>query len=793
MSDLYGIAKSGLQAYKESLATTGQNIANVGNENYARREANLSQIKSASSDVLSISSNSSYGVKVDGITRAFDQFIDVQLQEASSGLASATSQTLVLEQLEKVLRPNDYTVSKKIQEFFAHLSTVSQDPSDLAARHVAVDSGKAVTNSIRTAASGIIDLRDLVQGNVEANVVDFNNKIIALNGIQKEILGNTSKKSTPNDLFDQRDALLKDLSSIAAINVEYHTNGSVKVMMGTSGQSQTIISGLTYKKLELQQVDGSTRVFLKGDTGASVTTLQIQSGEIAGNLAADVTLKEVKKSLDDLTKRLVTEFNEMHNFGVDLDGIQGQDFFGLEAIEIKKVSPRESTAQLRVDGQSPTLNGVELTVSYQTASDTWNVYDENDSLLLNFDKTAEFQGLRFNFEGKADLGDSFRVLVTNDNSVNLKSLISDGRKLAASSFYSVEPTVGNSSEASLSISKFDANKADALTNLGEFFDEPRNSANPTAFRNNGAIGYFSNVSSVSELTSLKSQPKLQFSVPITDLDANSKLKINLGGTEHIFSVGSYISDVSSYGEIANRLNTGAIKSNVSSLTFADLGLFAGGTSIALTVTSDELTGLAQDGDLGTGTLNSISGISIPADTGNAPIQIFTREGFQISGEPISEEQASILLIEANGFSKDAKYSAAYLGMGSNSGYIGAEIDRRTTSGLQSKSITVAGFSNNLNVYASNAFPTSRVGLTGDVTFVTDASYTASVSTDQGMMAGQIAAKINNEIGKYGLNALASNKLELFNISNGRIKFDIFGDNSVASEIDITISGGDTSG
>ena len=64
-----------------------------------------------------------------------------------------------------------------------------------------------------------------------------------------------------------------------------------------------------------------------------MTTLQIQSGEIAGNLAADVTLKEVKKSLDDLTKRLVTEFNEMHNFGVDLDGIQGQDFLGLRQLK----------------------------------------------------------------------------------------------------------------------------------------------------------------------------------------------------------------------------------------------------------------------------------------------------------------------------------------------------------------------------------------------------------------------------------------------------------------------------
>ena len=45
MSDLYGIAKSGLKAYQESLATTGQNIANVGNENYARREVGLSEMR----------------------------------------------------------------------------------------------------------------------------------------------------------------------------------------------------------------------------------------------------------------------------------------------------------------------------------------------------------------------------------------------------------------------------------------------------------------------------------------------------------------------------------------------------------------------------------------------------------------------------------------------------------------------------------------------------------------------------------------------------------------------------
>ena len=33
MSDLFGIAKSGIKAYKEGLATTGQNIANVETNN----------------------------------------------------------------------------------------------------------------------------------------------------------------------------------------------------------------------------------------------------------------------------------------------------------------------------------------------------------------------------------------------------------------------------------------------------------------------------------------------------------------------------------------------------------------------------------------------------------------------------------------------------------------------------------------------------------------------------------------------------------------------------------------
>ena len=169
MSDIYGIAKSGLQAYKEGLATTGQNIANVGNKDYARREAPVSEVKS-SNDVLQVSNTAGFGVKVDGITRAFDQFIDTQLQSAASSFYFSPSQAVVLNQLETVVRPAEGSVSQKIQELFSSLNAVAQDPSDLASRHVAADASKALVNSITTVANGISDLRTFVSQDIESNI-----------------------------------------------------------------------------------------------------------------------------------------------------------------------------------------------------------------------------------------------------------------------------------------------------------------------------------------------------------------------------------------------------------------------------------------------------------------------------------------------------------------------------------------------------------------------------------------------------------------------------------------------
>lgn len=791
MSDLYGIAKSGLQAYKESLATTGQNIANVGNENYSRREAKLGQIKVASADVLSISSNTSFGVKVESITRAFDQFIDMQLQSSSSDLSFATSQTLILQQLETVLRPNDTTIAAKLHDFFSDLSTVSQDPSDLAARNIAIDSAKAVVNSIRNVANGITDLRRLTSESIIGDIEDFNAKLSALNTVQKEILGKTSIKATPNDILDQRDTLLKDLSELAAITVDYNKDGSVKLSIGTTGQGQVLLDGLTHKKLKVQTVNGGSSIFLDGE-GSGVTKLQVQAGEIAGFLAADINLKEAKSSLDDLTKRLVSEFNEVHKFGVDLDGTQGSDFFYLDAVEIQKESSSVSTSQLRIEGVPQSLVNNELNVVFDASSNGWNISDQSGKILHNFAASSEFNGLRFSIDGEAALGDRFTVKFSDNNSANLQILITDGKRLAASSYYSIEPNPENLSDAKLELNQFEPKRVDNLSNLEQFFSDPRDSANSVNFVNTGVLGYLSNVDDLKNFTSLKSQAKIYFGVPISELNTNTKLKISLGSNEHVFSIGDYVTNIESYSEITRLLNSGAIKSDSNNLSFSDLGLYAGGDLNGLTVSSDEQSDNAQDGLLKSGSLNSVSGIFSPADTGDTGIQVFTREGLQLAGVPLSNQEATDLLSEENGFSSNASYSAKYLAIGNDSSYIGADISRFTTAGLDIYSISAKGFNDHLAVYAGNAFPTSRTSFP-NLTITTSAGYVAEIAVAQGMMAGQIAGEINSEAGQFGVKASASNILELYDIPDGRLQFDILGESSAASKIDISITNGNTSG
>ena len=67
MSSLFDVGKSALNSYRQSLAVTGQNIANINTEGYKRREAKLEEVTGSQGGVTSLPDQTGLGVRVTDI------------------------------------------------------------------------------------------------------------------------------------------------------------------------------------------------------------------------------------------------------------------------------------------------------------------------------------------------------------------------------------------------------------------------------------------------------------------------------------------------------------------------------------------------------------------------------------------------------------------------------------------------------------------------------------------------------------------------------------------------------
>ena len=99
MSSLFDIGKSAIQSYRQALAVTGQNIANVNTDGYKRREADLKEVSASTGSVTSTSSQAGLGVRVEDIRRSFDQFL---LDRSRSSIANHQKLEAYLDQLKSL-------------------------------------------------------------------------------------------------------------------------------------------------------------------------------------------------------------------------------------------------------------------------------------------------------------------------------------------------------------------------------------------------------------------------------------------------------------------------------------------------------------------------------------------------------------------------------------------------------------------------------------------------------------------------------------------------------------------
>ncbi|MDA9708247.1 flagellar hook-associated protein FlgK [Alphaproteobacteria bacterium] len=668
MGSLFEIAKSGIQAYRQALSVTGQNIANVNTEGYSKRDVALEEIGGIQGGVTDVSDQSGLGVRVDEIRRSFNAFINERLRTGHSTFEQINQFSKEVESLENNLLPEGSDLSTFIGKFFSSLQEIAAAPEDSAPRTVAMEAGKDMVNSFNDYSTRLKLSQEGAFSQSKLSIDKINllsNELASVNNRLKS----AGATKTANDLLDTRDLLLENLSKEIEFTAGYGDRGDVTLRLGNSGQGPILVSpskafNLRAKVTEnsdfryaFEQTVNNISIFIVEGTNETSTT-QITGGKIAGLVNYYAYVQEVKSAIDDIAFRVARDFNNVQKNGKDLTGKIGNDMFLVGLPTVEKNVLKDSNLDVKVDQLEAVVN-LKENIDLNFDGSKWKDNKNNTYAGNNFN----INGLVVTLNGEAKKGDSFSITANNDLSSSLKFNLKSGNEFAASAFKLAESNTNNFGTGELTIEGSYKDPALDITSVEDIFTDTDNTLLATSFLKNGAIASIGKNIKEINLKSYSLQPQLSYI--ITDDQAKTinsfDLELANGNTVSLtFNSNDLGHKVNTVRDLADILNSG-VDPGGNSFSFASYGLIASGANGALTIASNDQNFTSSSiSTRSSGTLNGIVKNTTASELKATDINIFTREGKHIAGTPLKLEEYSALINSKNGFLSNAVYNAEYI-------------------------------------------------------------------------------------------------------------------------------------
>ncbi len=487
MAGLLDIGTSALNANRQALATTSNNIANVNTEGFSRQRVGFSERPSDDVGLIRIGN----GVTVDSVSRIYDAFTVNQVRINNSSFSNFQTLNDFSSQLDNILADSNAGLSPAISGFFDSLQELSTDPSSTATRQVLLSEAESLESRFEAVTSRFETLNNAVNSDISATVNDANaiaRAIAEVNGRISVIEGGGS--GVANDLRDQRDRLLLQLSEYSNVTTAQQSDGTFNVYIGNG---QSLVSGTFVQSLSVVGNNfNPTRLEIAYVSNGVTTQVsdQITGGRLGGLLDfREATLEPARNTLGQVAIGITSQINDQHQLGQDLGGIAGGLFFN----DLAALSP---TVLANTNNAG---NGVVTTtitdVNVLTNSDyllrnnggTYSITRLSDNTVTSlpaFPGADVVDGVTINLaSGAINSGDTFLISPTAAASRNLRLEITDVRQIAAAAPIIAQASANNIGNSTISLGTVNA-PPPANVNLSEpvtiTFNNP-----PTTFNVSG--------------------------------------------------------------------------------------------------------------------------------------------------------------------------------------------------------------------------------------------------------------------------------------------------------------------
>ncbi|MDN5344596.1 MAG: flagellar hook-associated protein 1 [Clostridia bacterium] len=284
----FNTALRGMQAQQRGIYTTSHNIANANTDGYTRQRAVLAPTLAYPVPAMNHPGGTGWqigtGVDIRETRRLRDEFLDSQIRRETGSLGQWEQMQDILKQVEIVFNePSATGFNTLLSQFWASWQELAKNAESSPVRTTVVETANALAEAFRHSAAQLNQIKDDIDQTIDLKVKEVNSlaqQIADLNGQIKNIV---AANDQPNDLMDQRDLLLDQLSKIVKVSVEHNDDGTIKVTLdgapsGGSSLNGVLINGTTHNSMLMaRDISGQNTNISLGLISSNNTLLDVST------------------------------------------------------------------------------------------------------------------------------------------------------------------------------------------------------------------------------------------------------------------------------------------------------------------------------------------------------------------------------------------------------------------------------------------------------------------------------------------------------------------------------------
>ena len=511
---LLSIGASAMAANYTALQTTGNNIANANVAGYSRQRVEFATATSRSTSSGSLG----LGVDVKAVTRSHDEFLARESNSAQSSAQMDKARLAALRKLEDVFRPGETGVGYAAGQFLNALTDLASRPADEAVRQAVLARADEVAGRFVSASQAMDSLQADIKAALEDGVKRINGLAQSLAQVNQKIVAFSGSQSAPNDLLDQRDRLLNQLSEKVQVKTVFAADNSVSVFVG-DGRPLVMGSDARALTVEVDPADASRSTLAMKD-GSGVRLIGsdfLGGGDLAGMLKfQDEDLVRARTLLGQMASALTAAVNRQQSMGLDLAGRPGADvFFGFHDTTSTGALSMVRPASTNKGGVVPVLTiedpsklqAAEYTLAYDKVASAWMLESSQGGALIPAAQ-ANTLGLNLTIPAGVSQDDRFLLQPVTYAAGMMRRQLTRPEELAAAAPVTAERQATNRGTAAVASLRVTVADAELVAAVGTSPIELR-------FTGTNTLSVTPPVEGVSNLTWTPGQPLLLGGVEVT--------------------------------------------------------------------------------------------------------------------------------------------------------------------------------------------------------------------------------------------------------------------------------------